>query len=157
MDLSIRLATREDLPDVVRLYRQSGVDQDSSLTVADGERFFERLQQYPNYTLWVATLAELGHKPVGTFALMVMDNLVHHSSPSGVVEGVAVDPAVQGQGIGRQMMQVAIAQCRAAGCYKLALSTNLKRKDAHAFYESLGFKKHGYSYVVELHSVVPMD
>ncbi len=150
MDLSIHLATLQDMPDIIRLYRESGVDQDFSLTVADAERFFERTQQYPNYTLWVATLGELDHKPVGTFALLVMDNLVHHGSPSGIVEGVAVDLNFQGKGIGRQMMQVAIAQCRAAGCYKLALSTNLRRKEAHAFYESLGFEKHGYSFRVEL-------
>ena len=43
-------------------------------------------------------------------------------------------------------------QCRAAGCYKLSLSTNLRRKEAHAFYESLGFQKHDYSYSVELYT-----
>jgi len=48
------------------------------------------------------------------------------------------------------IMQVAMAQCRAAGCRKLRLSTNLRRKDAHAFYEALGFQKHGYSYLIEL-------
>jgi GNAT superfamily N-acetyltransferase len=69
--------------------------------------------------------------PWEPFALLIMDNLVHHGSPSGIVEGVAVDPEFQGQGIGRQMMQVAMAQCQAAGCYKLSLSTNLRRKDAH--------------------------
>ena len=50
------------------------------------------------------------------------------------------------------MMQVAMEQCRAAGCYKLSLSTNLRRKEAHAFYESLGFQKHDYSYSVELYT-----
>ncbi|MEB3232836.1 MAG: GNAT family N-acetyltransferase [Leptolyngbyaceae bacterium] len=150
MDLLIRLATREDLPDIIRLYRQSGVDRDSGLTVTDADRFFQRLQQYPNYTLWVATLGELDHKPVGTFALLVMDNLVHQGNPSGVVEGVAVDPSFQGKGIGRQMMEVAIAQCRAAGCYKLALSSHLQRKEAHAFYECLGFEQHGYSFRIDL-------
>lgn len=32
------------------------------------------------------------------------------------------------------------------GCYKAALSSNLKRERAHAFYESLGFERHGYSF-----------
>ena len=150
MDVSIRLATREDLPDVMGLYGQSGLDQGCGLTLAEAEQWFQRLQQYPNYRLWVATLKELDDRRVGTFTLLVMDNLVHHGSPSGVVEGVAVDPEFQGQGIGRQMMQFAAAQCRTAGCYKLSLSTNLKRKEAHAFYESLGFQKHGYSFLVEL-------
>ncbi len=150
MDMSIRLATPDDLPDVLRLYRQSGLDQDCGLTLAEAEQWFQRIQQYPSYRLWVATLKEPDDRRVGTFTLLVMDNLVHRGSPSGIVEGVAVDPAFQGQGIGKQMMQVAMDQCRAAGCYKLSLSTNLKRKEAHAFYESLGFEKHGYSFLVEL-------
>jgi GNAT superfamily N-acetyltransferase len=50
--------------------------------------------------------------------------------------------------VGRAMMAHAIEQCRKAGCYKLALSSNLKREDAHRFYESLGFERHGYSFVI---------
>ncbi len=150
MNLSICLATVADLPTVLRLYRESGLDSDFSMTLADAEHWFQRLQHYPDYTLWVATLKELADRQVGTFSLLIMDNLVHDGRPSGIVEGVAVDPAFQGRGIGQQMMQCAIAQCRAAGCYKMSLSTNLKREHAHAFYESLGFQKHGYSFSIEL-------
>lgn len=60
-----------------------------------------------------------------------------------------VAPGRQGQGIGRQMMAHAVQQARAAGCYKLALSSNAKRVAAHAFYESLGFAQHGLSFVIE--------
>jgi GNAT superfamily N-acetyltransferase len=66
-----------------------------------------------------------------------------------VVEDVAVSPSHQGKGIGRAMMAHALEECRKAGCYKLALSSNLKRENAHQFYESLGFKRHGYSFVIE--------
>ena len=38
---------------------------------------------------------------------------------------------------------------RAKGCYKLVLSSNAKRERAHAFYESLGFERHGYSFRIE--------
>ncbi|MFE4108605.1 GNAT family N-acetyltransferase [Almyronema epifaneia] len=147
MTLEIRAATVADLPAVLQLYQQSGLDSDASLPLAAAEQWLQQLEQYPSYTLWVAVLAE---KVAGTFTLLIMDNLIHQGSPSGVVEAVAVDPQWQGQGIGKQMIQFAIAQCRTAGCYKLALSTNLKRDRAHAFYQSLGFKKHGYSFLVEL-------
>lgn len=147
MTLTIRPGTIDDLPQVLDLYNYSGLEHAVTLTLADVEKWFAQIQKYPSYTLWVACLAE---RVVGTFALLIMDNLVHHGSPSGIVEAVGVAPDLQGQGIGRQMMDVAIAQCRAAGCYKLTISTNLRRKAAHAFYESLGFTKHGYSYRVEL-------
>jgi GNAT superfamily N-acetyltransferase len=48
------------------------------------------------------------------------------------------------------MVRQAIELCRDKGCYKLALSSNSRRSRAHAFYESLGFKRHGYSFVAEL-------
>jgi GNAT superfamily N-acetyltransferase len=79
-----------------------------------------------------------------------MDKLGKRGTPAGVVEDVAVEPSRQGQGIGRAMMAHAIEECRKAGCYKLALSSNGKRKDAHRFYESLGFERHGYSFVTAL-------
>jgi len=44
------------------------------------------------------------------------------------------------------MMRHALRLCDEKGCYKVALSSNLKRERAHAFYESLGFAKHGYSF-----------
>ena len=147
MTPTIRPGTIDDLPQVLDLYNHSGLEHQPTLTLVDIEKWFAQIQKYPSYTLWVACWAE---NVVGTFALLIMDNLVHHGSSSGIVEAVGVTPDLQGQGIGRQMMEVAIAQCRAAGCYKLTISTNLRRKSAHAFYESLGFTKHGYSYRVEL-------
>jgi ribosomal protein S18 acetylase RimI-like enzyme len=79
-----------------------------------------------------------------------MDNLGHRGAPSGVIEDVAVDPQCQGQGIGKTMVQHALRLCGEKGCYKLALSSNLKRERAHAFYESLGFERHGYSLSVTI-------
>ena len=85
---------------------------------------------------------------VGTFALLIMDNLAHQGTPSGVVEDVAVLNDLQGKGIGKMMMKFAMEKCQEAGCYKLVLSSNVKRTEAHAFYESLDFEKHGFSFRV---------
>ena len=87
---------------------------------------------------------------VGTFALLIMDNLGHQGAPSAIIEDVAVDPALHGQGIGTAMMQYAIRLASENGCYKAVLSSNLKRERAHAFYDSLGFERHGYSFRVDI-------
>jgi GNAT superfamily N-acetyltransferase len=47
-------------------------------------------------------------------------------------------------------MQFAVDRSREKGCYKLMLSSNAKRERAHAFYESLGFERHGFSFRVNL-------
>jgi GNAT superfamily N-acetyltransferase len=63
---------------------------------------------------------------------------------------VAVDAGFRGRGIGRQMMQAAMDRAAAAGCYKLALSSNMKREEAHRFYRNLDFQQHGVSFSVPL-------
>jgi ribosomal protein S18 acetylase RimI-like enzyme len=143
----IREAARTDLPDILRLYAQSDMDDGLVLSLADAERLFDRMARYPDYRIYVAIRDD---RIVGTFALLIMDNLGHRGAPSGVIEDVAVDPQCQGQGIGKTMMQHALRLCGEKGCYKLALSSNLKRERAHAFYESLGFERHGYSFSVTI-------
>lgn len=151
--VSCRVAARADLPAILRLYAQPGLDGEA-LPLADAERLFARIAQYPDYAIYVA---EQGGEIVGTFALLVMPNLGHCGSPSAVIEDVAVDPARQGRGVGKAMMRYALRICAEKGCYKAALSSNLKRERAHAFYESLGFERHGYSFRIPLDPLSHQD
>jgi GNAT superfamily N-acetyltransferase len=86
---------------------------------------------------------------VGTFALMVMDNLAHRGAPSAIVEDLCVDEGMRRQGVGRAMMAFAMSYAEANGCYKLALSSSSTRARAHDFYRSLGFSQHGVSFGVD--------
>jgi GNAT superfamily N-acetyltransferase len=146
----VRKASAADIPAVLRLYAQPDLDDGSVLPVDQAVALFERFGRYPDYTLYVA---EQDREIVGSFALLVMDNLGHLGAPSGIVEDVVVAPARQGNGIGAAMMRFALDCCRQKRCYKLMLSSNAKRTRAHAFYESLGFERHGYSFRVDLERV----
>ncbi len=146
MDFIIRKATVSDLPAVLNLY-QLALEDKEILSLTEAESIFAKMNTYPSYTLYVA---EIGQEIVGTFALLVMDNLGHKGSPSAIIEDVAVMPSYQNRGLGKKMMAFAINCCQKAGCYKLALSSNSKRKTAHAFYESLGFVRHGYSFLIDI-------
>lgn len=145
--ITCRLAEREDLPDVLRLHAQPALDDGHVLRLEDAERLFARMQRYPDYGVYVAVY---GGVIVGTFALLVMDNLAHMGAPSAIIEDVAVAPEWQRQGVGRQMVEYALALAAKKGCYKAVLSSSLKRDQAHAFYEALGFERHGYSYLAPL-------
>ncbi len=148
MNIAIRQAQAADIPAVLTIYAQPDMDNGRVLDEEEAQRIFAEFARYPNYRLFVAR-DEASGRVVGSYALLVMHNLAHCGTPSAIAEDVVVRPDRQGQGIGRQMMAHAVAQARAAGCYKLALSSNRKRQAAHAFYESLGFTQHGLSFVIE--------
>lgn len=144
--LELRRATAADLCGILSLYAQPGLDDGAVLPLDRAEQIFSRMERYPDYHLYVGVR---DGQVVGTYALLVIDNLGHLGAPSGLVEDVAVAPECQGQGIGKAMIRHAMAICRDKGCYKMALSANLKREKAHAFYESLGMRRHGFSFLVE--------
>jgi GNAT superfamily N-acetyltransferase len=145
--LTIREATEDDLPAILSLYTASGIGDGDTFTLSEVQSHLAQFRQYPSFRIFVALA---GSDVVGTYELLIMDNMAKRGKKSGIVEDVAVDPGHQGQGIGRAMMHHALDQCRQAGCYKLTLSSNLKREDAHRFYDALGFEPHGYSFRVDI-------
>jgi ribosomal protein S18 acetylase RimI-like enzyme len=147
MSVHIRPATADDLPGVLALYAQPDMDNGKVMALEEAAQVWAQFSRYPNYRLYVACE---GEAVMGTFALLVMHNLGHQGTPSAIVEDVVVHVAHQSQGLGRDMMHHAMALAREAGCYKLVLSSNQKRVRAHAFYESLGFQRHGFSFSIEI-------
>jgi len=147
MEIKIRKAEEGDLPQILNLYTQPDMDDGKALPLENAKKLFNKLKKYPEYKIFVAIYE---NKIIGTFSLLIMDNLVHEGTPSGIVEAVAVDPKYHGVGIGKKMMRFAMERCREFGCYKLVLSANMMRDKAHRFYESLGFDRHGYSFLIHL-------
>jgi GNAT superfamily N-acetyltransferase len=144
MDLTYRPATRADLPQILTLLAHLDETGAVPMPLTVAEAIFERIARYPSYTIW---LVESAGQVVGTYTLLIIDNLGHHGTPAGLVENVVVIPEARGQGIGEAMMIHARDLCHRAGCYKLALSSNAKREDAHRFYDRIGFARHGYSFL----------
>lgn len=127
------------------------LDEENSLTLHDSEQLLKKTRQYPFYKVYKMVLDEI---MVGTFSLLICDSFSHGGKRFAIVENVVVHPDFHRRGIGKEMMRKAIEIAGLNHCYKLMLSSNEKRKEAHAFYEALGFKKHGISYQTE---VIPND
>ncbi|WP_236012615.1 GNAT family N-acetyltransferase [Methylobacterium ajmalii] len=140
-DPIVRRAQRPDLPAVLGLYAELNAGRVATLDQADA--LLARLDAYPDYGLYVAGV---GGRIVGTFCLVILDNIAHWGMPSALVESVVVSSSERGNGLGRRMMQEAGRLAAEKGCYKLALSSNVDAKPAHRFYESLGFERYGYSF-----------
>jgi GNAT superfamily N-acetyltransferase len=143
MEITLRQAAKSDLPAILSLYGQLGQDDGAILDREEAGNIWEKMGIYPDYRLYVALADD---QVVGTFALLIMDNIAHCGARSAVLEDVVVEEQLRGRGVGRQMMRYAGSLCREKGCYKMTLSSNRNREAAHQFYESLGFTLHGYSF-----------
>jgi GNAT superfamily N-acetyltransferase len=103
------------------------------------------MSQYPGYTLLVA---EDNGQVVGTTVLAILPGFAHGTLPFAVVEYVVVDEKYRSKGIGKLMMESVKSLAKEAGCYKIMLTSDLRRERAHKFYKSLGFEAsaHGFRY-----------
>jgi ribosomal protein S18 acetylase RimI-like enzyme len=146
MTINIRKADRDDLESILAIYAEPDIDNGNILDQHRAEAMLDQMKNYPNYTLYVATA---DNQVVGSFALLIMDNLAHMGAPSAVVEDVVVRSRWRGRGIGSRMIRFTMEKAKEAKCYKLALSCSINRDRAHKFYESLGFEKHGYSFLTK--------
>ncbi len=140
MSLQIRNAARNDLPRLIQLLAQLSLDeQREDLTepapTAYGAALDEILAD-PSQKLLVAVEDEL---IVGMAAFIRVANLSHVGRPWALVEDVVVDASHRGKGYGEALLRRAIELAREGGCYKLVLTSNKARTDAHRFYRRLGF------------------
>ena len=97
---------------------------------------FDTIDRDPNNELVVA---EADGRIVGTLQLTYIPYLTYQGSWRALIEGVRVDAAVRGRGLGRRLIEHAIARARERGCAMVQLTSNKSRTDAIRFYESLGF------------------
>lgn len=59
----------------------------------------------------------------------------------GHLDRIAVDPAMQGQGVGRVALDYAVSSLAAAGAGRVGLSTQARNIRSRALYESYGFRR----------------
>ena len=144
----IRLATEEDISRILELYRQlalttSQAELLQSPSPDDYLQVFAEIKWYKGCELLVA---EERGEVIGTIVLLIVPNLSHSASPWALVENVVVDEGYRRRGVGRQLMDYAIARAIEAGCYRIVLTSDKRRGDAHRFYQSLGFEasSHGF-------------
>ena len=102
------------------------------------EPLFFRPHVEPTDTL----VAEAEGHIVG-YALIGTPTPLPASSRVQMIRGLAVDPAHQGQGIGRTLIDAAIAEATARGAVKLSLRVLSTNDGARRLYEGAGFETEG--------------
>ncbi|QSJ17369.1 GNAT family N-acetyltransferase [Nostoc sp. UHCC 0702] len=127
----IRKAEIKDAERIASLSEQLGY----SATNQQIELRFAKIQKNNSHIVYVATLANeyvigLGHAYICD--LMVIPT-------QAILLWLVVDKDYRRSGIGRILMQQIEQWADQAGCEGVLLRTNIKRQEAHLFYEKIGY------------------
>jgi len=147
-NVRIRPATREDVSRVIELYEQltitsACVESGRSPSLEDYWRILEGIEAMPGHHLLVV---EHRGEVAGTVVFLIVPNLSHAGCPWAVMENLIIDRRYRGLGLGRRLVEHVMTAAREAGCHKLVLTSDKRRRDAHRFYRDLGFEAsaHGF-------------
>lgn len=138
--VQFRDARREDVPAIIGLLAADslgatreptdGVVPETVWTALDA------ISRDPNNRLIVA---EQAGRIVGCMQLTLIPGITYSGGTRLNIEGVRVAEDLRRQGIGRSMLDWAIAEARQKGVRLVQLAHHASRKNADAFYRSLGF------------------
>ena len=88
---------------------------------------------------------------VGLLTRSVM-HVLHRPGPVGRVSTLVVTERARGQGIGAALMAAAEARLKQQGCILIEVTSNMRRAEAHTFYERLGYERTSYRFAKPLGS-----
>jgi ribosomal protein S18 acetylase RimI-like enzyme len=139
--LIFRHAMRDDLEAVIDLL----ADDDLGASREDAGRplnkkytdAFKAIDQDQNQYLAVV---EAAGQVVGCLQLSFIPGLSRLGMWRGQIESVRIAKSQRGSGLGREMFEWAIDECRRRECGLIQLTSDKTRGDALRFYQSLGFE-----------------
>jgi len=144
----IRLAEERDVARIVELYREltisdSAVEHSRNPSLADYQLVFAEIRSDPRQRLLVA---EQQGEVVGTIVLLVIPNLSHNATPWAFLENLIVTERHRRRGLGRMLLEHAVGLARKSGCHMVELCSDVRRKEAHILYSSMGFEARAHCF-----------
>lgn len=128
-----------DVPRLVALIAGGAVDgpADPDTDLAPYSDAVQAIVDAPHSTVLVAEVRGV----VAAMCQLVAFRHVHHRGGlCAELESVHVDAAERGRGVGGVLLEAAVIRAREWGCYRLQLTSNAARTDAHRFYATHGFE-----------------
>ena len=137
-NVEIRRATEDDVPAIVAMLADDplGAKRERLCDPAYADAFKE-IDADPRQVLVVAAA---GADVVGTLQLTFIPGLSRLGATRALIEAVRVRSDQRGGGLGALLIQWAVDTARERGAAIVQLTTDASRKDAHRFYERLGFQ-----------------
>lgn len=138
--MRVRPATSNDLARIVELFRQLSLDTAREIDANDPAyaRAFADIAADPRQMVLVVEHEDTG-RVVGTATLSFLPNLSHGGRPVAQLESVVVDEQERGKGAGEALVRWCLDEARRRGAFRAQLTSDLRRADAHRFWQGLGF------------------
>ena len=140
-EILIRPATADDLSAILamlagdplgQMREHKGADPDTAYRAA----FRDIDCDQRNHIL----VADRNGEVIGCLQLTFIPGLTYTGRERAQIEGVRVSEAARGWGIGRRLVDHAVAKAKARGCVLVQLTSDKRRPEAIAFYEALDFE-----------------
>jgi GNAT superfamily N-acetyltransferase len=144
----IRLASSDDAPALASLLGELGYPSEADSVRARMARVLGAKGDKATDTVFVAT-GPNARDVLGMLALHQFPAL-HDDAPLALITALVVAERARGSGVGSQLVDRASETARRWGCTRLMVTTHVRRADAHAFYEHIGFELTGRRYVKTL-------
>lgn len=140
MKINIRKANRDDLVHIIQLLARDPLGkQRESCQIPLPIAYFQAFEEINADKNQYLIVVEDNHQIIGTLQLTIITYLTYRGGKRGQIEGVRIDEAYRGQGIGEMMIQWAIDKARELNCHLVQLTMDKKRQETIEFYRKLGF------------------
>lgn len=148
--LVIRSADLADVPRIIELL-ESGALADGAGDRSDADAYRHALAEIRHSPDNDVLVAEVDGEVVGMCQLVMFRHIQRNGGRCAEIESMHVAPERRSQGIGAELVKAAIAAAAGAGCYRVQLTSDIRRSDAHRFYQRMGFDPShvGFKYIVE--------
>lgn len=133
----VRSATSGDVRRLIELLAHGALD-DRQEDPTDLSAYLAALTEIQANEGSDVLVAELDGDVVGMCQLVVFRHLQRRGGLCAEVESMHVHPNFRGKGIGKQLLDAAVDAAQREGCYRVQLTSNRQRTDAHRFYERHG-------------------
>jgi GNAT superfamily N-acetyltransferase len=151
--VSIRSAQMEDVERLIELLEHGSLADPTARSERPSEidRYRAALAEIQTTAGNDVLVAEIAGDVVGMCQLVIFRHFQAEGGLCCEIESVHVHPEFRSKGIGAQLVSSAAEIARRAGCYRVQLTSNLRRPRAHQFYEREGFEPShvGFKRVIE--------
>ncbi|MDR1217657.1 MAG: GNAT family N-acetyltransferase [Oscillospiraceae bacterium] len=133
--IEYNVLAEDEIPSLLELYKQLNSRDE---IVADDNAVKNIWDKITSRNIKYFT-AKNDERIVSSCYICIIPNLTRGGRSIGFIENVITDKAYRRKGIGKRIVEMALAYAREQNCYKVILQSGKERTQAHQFYESIGF------------------